>query len=411
MNLSKQQCGAAPGRFGLRMTCRVARCALLLAAAACGNRSDIPRARIEPVVARDATFFGPDAVPDALAAALAGRRVVLLGETHYVQEHQDFLVRLLPRLHAAGFRFILQEDSQAMAWPGEEYAMLRSDELPDDVAAFDRTLLSGLRAFNASLPEAERIHFAGFDMNHSDGLFGSAAAEFQRRFGQVPQLEAALGARPRSSGYAVELDTAAARLEAEREGVIAIVGAGRYAELVDLVDVERKSVPVRSQFTDDAREAIIRERVAKALAAAGSAAVAVNTGMNHAQKEKFMGATSEYVGTWLKNHPEVYGGDREKMLSIAFTGGRGTRRTEAWTTGTWTFDVTKDAAENDLIRIVAEQAAGQSAWLPLPDPIFEERIDIDLGRSIYTVRPRRQFDAFVVYPDVSVLESLSLLHL
>lgn len=391
------------------MTRSFVACALLAAGLACGGGSEVPRGAIEPVVARDAVFSAPDAVPDALAGALAGRRVVLFGETHYVQEHQDLLVRLLPRLHAAGFRFILQEDMQAMAWPGEEYAMLRSDELPDDVAAFDRTLLSGLRAFNAGLPEAERIHFAGFDMNHSDGMFGSAAAGFQRRFGHVPQLDAALAQAPRSSRYAAELDVAAARLEAEREAVIAVVGAARHAQLVDLVDVERKSIPVRRQFTDDAREAIIRERVVKALAAAGSAAVAVNTGMNHAQKEKFMGATSEYVGTWLAKHPGAYGGDPAALFSIAFTGAKGTRRSEAWTPGTWTFDVVAEAAENDLIRIVAERAAGRSAWLPLRDPIFDEKIDLDLGRSTYTVRPRRQFDGLVVYPDVSVLESLSLL--
>jgi erythromycin esterase-like protein len=390
------------------MNLRVATCTLL--AVACGGgRSDVPRAAIEAVVARDAVFFNSDEIPDALAGALAGRRVVLFGETHYVQEHQDLLVRLLPRLHAAGFRFILQEDMQAMAWPGEEYAMLRSDELPHDVAAFDRSLLSGLRAFNAGLPEAERIHFAGFDMNHSDGMFGWAAAEFQRRFGHVPQLDAALAEPPRSTRYAAELEVAAARLQAEREAVIAVLGAARHAELLDLVDVERKSVPVRARFSDDAREEIIRERVTRALAVAGNAAVAVNAGMNHAQKEKFMGATSEYVGTWLAKHPEAYGGDRAALLSIAFTGAKGTRRGQAWTPDTWTFDVVAQAAENDLIRIVAEQAAGRSAWLPLRDALFEERIDMDLGGWIQTARPRRQFDALVVYPEVSVLKSLALL--
>lgn len=391
------------------MTWRLGPCALLAAVLACGERSDVPRAAIEAVVARDAVFFGPDAVPDALAGALAGRRVVLFGETHYVQQHQDLLVRLLPRLHAAGFRFILQEDMQAMAWPGEEYAMLRSEELPGGVAALDRTLLSGLRAFNAGLPEADRIHFAGFDMNHADDMFAWAAGEFQRRFGRVAQLDAVLAVAPRSSRYALELESAAARLQAEEEAVVAILGAARYAQLVDLVEVERKSIPVRRQFTDDAREAIIRERVVKALAAAGSSAVAINTGMNHAQKEKFMGATSEYVGTWLARHPEAYGGDAAGLLSIAFTGAKGTRRTEAWTPGTWTFDVVAEAAENDLVRVVAEQAAGRTTWLPLRDALFEERIDLDLGRSIQTVRPRRQFDALVVYPNVSVLESLSLL--
>lgn len=53
-------------------------------------------------------------------------------------------------------------------------------------------------------------------MNHSESMFGSAAAQLQRRVGHVPQLDAVLAVPPRSSRYAAELEAAAVRLQAEQ---------------------------------------------------------------------------------------------------------------------------------------------------------------------------------------------------
>src|SRR5262249_7412230 len=321
--------------------------------AACTD-SGPSRATIERIVARDAVFFEQGLPPDSWVEDLAASRVVLLGETHYVQQHQEFLILLLARLHAAGFHFILQEDMQGTAWAGEEFVLLRSDVLPREVAAFEKTLLEGIRSFNETLADSDRIHFVGFDMNHWTGIFPTYLRLFQERFGRVPQLDPLVGAIPDSTDYGAALAALPAALAADQTSIAANIGGARYSQLLDLVDVEVRSLPLRRSPDNDAREQIIKERVLKAIGDAGGPGIAINCGMYHAQKEKYMGPTAEFVGTWLANHPEAYGGDVSKLRSIAFVGAKGERKTNFNDRSTWTVDLTQEGAENDLTRILAK---------------------------------------------------------
>jgi hypothetical protein len=375
-----------------------------------GNGGGAPRAAVEPVVARDAVLFDRGAIPDAMAASLASARVVLLGETHYVQEHQELLVALIPRLHAAGFRLLLQEQMHATAWAGEEYAQLRSDALPVEVAAFDRTLLDGLRAFNATQPEADRLHFVGFDMNHWTGIFPAYLRLFQERFGNVPQLDGLLAAQPDSAAYAAALRDLPSSLAAGAAALTAAIGADRFAQLLDLVDVEARSLALRGSSDFAPREVLIRERIVKTLASSGGARVAVNCGAAHAQKASGMGPLAEPVGAWLASHPEAYGGDSSRLRSVAFLGARGELKDHFYDVTTRRFDVIAEAPENDLVRILAERAGAREAWLPFSDPLFSsEDVEFDAAGALVVARPVALFDALVLYPVVTVLESLALL--
>ncbi len=368
-----------------------------------------PRAVLEPIVARDATFTAPGAVSDALVARLSASRLVLFGETHYVEEHQQLLVALLPGLHAAGFRTLVDEMSHATAWTGEEYVMGRSDILARPLAQLDKAFLDGLRAFNAGLPEVERIHYAGFDMNHWSIHFRTGVAEFQARFGPVAELDEIMAAAPDSPAYLAALQALPARLAVGRVALEGALGTGRFAQLAELVEVERRSQPLRARMDYAAREVIIVERISAALSAAGNASVAVDCGMTHAQKETRSGPVAQVVGTWLAHHPETYGGDPAGLVSIAFAGARGLRLSSYFDTVPWSFDVIAEDPDNSLTRILAEQAAGRLAWLPLTDPVFSSRdIKVDYGRDVHVLPLGRQYDGLVLYPSVSVLRSLSM---
>ena len=278
------------------------------------------------------------------------------------------------------------------------------------MAAFEKTLLEGIRSFNETLADSDRIHFVGFDMNHWTGIFPTYLRLFQERFGRVPQLDPLLGAIPDSTDYGAALAALPAALAADQTSIAANIGGARYSQLLDLVDVEVRSLPLRRSPDNDAREQIIKERVLKAIGDAGGARIAINCGMYHAQKEKYMGPTAEFVGTWLANHPEAYGGDVSKLRSIAFVGAKGERKTNFNDRSTWTVDITQEGAENDLTRILAKQADPRYASLPLTDPVFAgELIEVDFGKDVRTTRPGRQFDSIVLYPRVTVLSSLSLL--
>lgn len=385
-------------------------------AGACSGSSPAPapqpasREALVPVVDRDAVVFAPGTVPAALVEHLAGGRLVLLGETHYVQEHQELLVALLAQLQGAGFRRVLQEEMHAAAWTGDEYAMLRSDVLPVHVAAFNRTLLEGLRALNAGLPEAERVHFVGFDLNHSTGLLPEYLRIFQDRIGTVPQLDPLLAATPDSAQYAAALEALPAALEVDAPAISAAIGADRYAQLLDLVEVERKSLRHRRSRDLVARELFIRERILKALAEAGVSPVAVNCGAFHAQKSPADPTMWEPVGAWLAAHAEAYGGDPASLRSVFFLPARGEILDDCCSGSPRPIDVVRDAPSHDLVRILAERAGTSDAWLPFEDPIFSRPVEVD-GGGMLVVIPNISavFDGLISYSDVSVLESLALL--
>lgn len=367
-----------------------------------------PRSALLPVVARDAVTVPAGTVPDALAADLARARLVVLGEIHYVEEHQAFLVALLARLQAAGFRLVVEEAMHATAWTGEEYVLGRSAVLPPQLGRFDRALLDGLRALNQGLPEAERVHFAGFDMNHWAEAFPAGATAFQARFGPVAALADLLAAAPGSAAYQAALEALPGRLAADRAAIVAAVGPERAAQLSDLVEVERRSLPLRQALDAAAREVLIRERVARELAGAGTAGVVLNCGMTHAQRVTLMGPVREVVGTWLAAHPEAYGGDPGAMRVVAFAGARGSRLAAFDDPAPWSFDLVAEDPDDSLTRILAEHAGDRLAWLPLADPVFSSGpVRADYGRDLTALPLGRQFDGLVLYPRVSVLRSLA----
>lgn len=371
--------------------------------------SGAPRAVLQPIVARDAIFTAPGTAPDALVTRLASSRLLLLGETHYVEEHQQLLAALLPRLHAAGFRTLVDEMPHATAWTGEEYVMGRGATVPRPLAMFDQALLDGLRAFNAGLPDADRIHFAGFDMNHWPSHFQTGVSEFQARFGPVAALDQVMATTPDTPAYLTALQALPASLAADRLALEASLGSRRLAQLTELVEVERRSQPLRVRFDDAAREAIIVERVAATLSAAGGSGLVVNCGMNHAQKETLSGPTAQVVGTWLAHHPETYGGNPAGLTSIAFAGARGLRLSHFSDPVAWSFDLTAEDPDNSLTRILAELAADQLAWLPLGNPVFSSQaVTVDYGHAVQVLPVGRQYDWVVLYPSVSVLRSLSM---
>ncbi|TVQ35332.1 MAG: hypothetical protein EA384_16385 [Spirochaetaceae bacterium] len=68
----------------------------------------------------------------------------------------------------------------------------------------------------------------------------------------------------------------------------------------------------------------------------------------------------------------------------------------------------------NLSRRIADAAVAAAAgdgeipavFLPLDHPAFERRMLVSYGSSPVRAVPARQFDAFIVYPAVSVLHSL-----
>lgn len=363
-------------------------------------------------VRRDAVFFPLGTIDAALVEKFAAYDTVLLGESHYVREHQEFLVSLLESTADRGFTLLLAEGMHAYGWIVEDYVLGLSDELPRPVRFFENELIEGIRRLNRELPPDRRIGVSYFDMNHWRDVFIDSLrrAETALDRGPEPLFAEFLSFPPEEwvgGRYSLALETLASELESrERELSDGSVWGERWYERIrELVEVERRSLPLRNRMDDREREAIIIELCLRRIAE-HQGRTYINTGMYHAQKERFMGTRVTRLGEALAGSPEAPAG---KVFSVAFIALTGDRKHNFADRGSYRADIPGTSRENDLVRILAMEAGNRMAFLPLEDPLFaSSRIRVTYGMNdTHVLPPARQFDAYVTYPRVTLPPSMS----
>ena len=127
----------------------------------------------------------PAEIDPVMVDRLSASTVLLIGETHYVQEHQEFMALLLSRLHTTGFRVFSTESLHAYGWLYNDYIQGRREHLTPRQINLDKVWLDALRRFNANLRaagrEAEQYTFACFDINHNPRAFTESLAGLSQR--------------------------------------------------------------------------------------------------------------------------------------------------------------------------------------------------------------------------------------
>jgi hypothetical protein len=152
----------------LRQPVRAAATICLAAFAACGI-TEVTSEELAPVVQRDAIpFVGPSA-PVEVLDRLAANQLVIIGETHFLQEHRAFLAALVRDLHARGFRQLLMELPHMADWLLRDHAR-NGQLLPDWVppASLVGGLIEPVREFNRTLPPDQQFDLRAIDVNLDD---------------------------------------------------------------------------------------------------------------------------------------------------------------------------------------------------------------------------------------------------
>lgn len=374
-------------------------------------------ARMRDVLDAGIVTFDHHQVPEALVNTLSGKRVLLFGETHYVQEHQEFVLELLKRLHSHGLRWFTQEMAHAYGWIVEDYVLGLRDDYPDSVRRMDEYWIEGLRSFNMELPEPERIRVRYIDMNHAhDALAlslwwmarGTAAGE------QIgPVAAGVLGTKPGTGAYEKALRELDTRLEAERDTLVDTLGPAWYDRLTDAVKIEIRSIPVRKQHDVHVRERIMIDLAMRTIENAGESGVAINVGMYHAQKRRYMGTRQEWLGEYLASHANSFGG-ADRLYSIAFWGFGGEQIRNFMDRDPQPVPAAIERPVSSLSRQIAQVVAQRdgserpesAAFLELSHPEFGRYMHVAFTHSQLRVVPNRQFDAYVIFPTMSILQSI-----
>ncbi len=368
----------------------------------CSSGPTVTTEELATVVERDAVAFEGTGIPAPVVERLAANGVVLLGETHHLREHWDFTVDLLRELHGRGFRQLLVEQPQMADWWLDEW--VTGGEIVPDAAMPPNWIrkLSALRAFNDSLPPAQRVHVRAIDANED---FYGGASSFRSLFGALTGLLGTTGpaedfgladySTPEAQSAAVA--ALAADLRAQEQNLTATWGPEWFVRVTEMVDVEAASIPVRvERHSNDDNAARAREEILKRLADARIAehpqGTVINIGGSHAQKRPLKGTDQEWLGDYLVHtSPEVGSG----IVVVSFTSAHTDLLPGAHGDPV---DVLSTSPDGELFRLIAETWPGLTVFLPLDDPMFStERIPVSYEEKVYTTSLAEYYDAVLQY--------------
>jgi len=380
-----------------------------------------PRDAQEALDAR-AVLFDPPRPPEALVDSLASRRVALLGESHRMREHQEFLLAVANALRDRGARLLLLEGFQADSWWVNAFVTGASDDAPPVAEMLFGLLLRGLRTSNAARPPAERLEVALIDIDHRAVALPASLSRVLRDQapGDAPCVRAFLGnvgwdasAAPAVAGASFEQarrtdpGAYAQKLgvlrDALREGRCATGTRVSKDELVEMVEVAQESLRIRGVWDTQSEDAAhpLREEVIKAIAdrriAAVPTPVLINIGGYHGQRSHVMGTPKK----WLAEHlAEPSSSSRGSFVSVYVTFARAEQErngARAW------FDASPPAAPGELFARLSTRARGRATYLPLDAPPFREPMPINYMGRLVTHAPAATFDAFVLLPEGHLL--------
>lgn len=329
-------------------------------------------------------------------------RILLIGETHYVQEHQEYVSTLLERLHALGYRIFFNEIFQSFSWMVEDYVNHDLDYLPDHIRFFDHYWLEAIRNFNAGLADSARFQFFYMDINHWRSNFANSLLEIEKIIGEQT-LFAELKSREIDSGdYKSALSSLSNMLEQDPDRYRSQWGEKWYKRIREMIAVEIKSSDFRTHRDDALREVTMFNNIKSRIPDDPDTRVVVNCGFYHAQKNPLMGPKIKWLHQYFtENFPD-------KTYAIAFLGIKGERKAAFNDPNLISFDLTTETSGKDLVRIIADRAQANMSILPLNDILFKDNMRVTyVSGSTFHLAPGLQFDALVTYPYISVLQSMS----
>lgn len=396
--------------------------ALLLLAGSCASLLGVEerQAMLDELVALDQAY----ATGDALEAAYAGREYFLIGETHYVAEHQAFWSARFGSLADAGYRVFAQEGQAAFSWLVEAYSLgeelaIGDEELltaAEEVYGFDQAWLRALRAENLGRPKDERLAFAYFDMNHWPYSFLKSVSIMLRAAGLAYEdapawLRELMTLRSGTPEYLASLERAMAR--GGEDGAGLGLGGPWDARLDRMLRDELESARLRARWDENKREDFIEASVLGLRRRYGGAPIAVNCGMNHAQLSTQAGPTKRVLGERLSRRLEAEGRSATGLYTLAVVALAGERIDRYSQPSSYRIDASASGKPGEPLyelALAAKARAEVAAWfLPMADTAWAgRRYRMDYSGNAARARPGSQYSAILALPNVSVNPELSV---
>jgi len=334
-------------------------------------------------------------VPPSLVASLKDKEVVLIGETHYVQEHQVFLGHLSQDLLPFGFKVIYSELMHAYGWLVEDYVLGRISHLPDTIRYFENQIIEDLRDHN--LTHHNRVFIRYVDMNHWPNNFIDSVKEMNKYLDTQNLFDRLLEVQPDTPAYQLLLLDIQDQIKTKK----VVFQAPWQRRIQDLIDVEIQSYVLRIEAYDPKkREAIMKGLIQTYMEEDGK--IIFNGGNNHTQKNHVLGPGHDYqvLGEWLNQSYDCF-----SLACFPIQG---------YTIDSFRQPVPKyfnicNQSDDHLFGPLT-RGLHSHLYISLEDQVFDRAFKTYDRSEPMTMIPRRQFDALILYDNIHVLSSMSQFH-
>ncbi len=355
--------------------------------------------RLESAVQDNLVTFGPTEIPVELDYLVESNRIVIFGETHYVQEHHDYISLLLHRFGPGGLCFF-NEFPNAFNWMIEDYINGESNQISNSIRTLNHTWIESIREINLSDGLPGPIQFICMDVNHVKGDFKYSIREAEKLTGEQNLFALIKILKEDGNAYLKELYDLQEIFLLEGETYLESMGEKWFRRYQSLVDMELESCRFRMTGEEAIRENTMYSIIHTTVSNNPGIKAFINCGLYHAQKETMMGTPMVRIGALLSDtYPDT--------RSICFVGIQGKRQYRFNDPEPVNFNVLESAEKIDLIRIIGSEASHQLALLLFEDEIFRKEMDATYTAGAVRVCPGKQFDAIISYPEITILESLS----
>jgi len=375
--------------------------AVTIAVGACSQVTEVSPAEVAQAVSRDGIPFDPASIPPIMLDRFAVRRVVLVGEQHFLAEHRQFVFELLRQLHSSGFRQLLFEWTQAADWLVGDFVgdggLEPEWSPPLDVGG---DLLTAIRDFNRTVEAGDGIEVHPIDANLEDyggqqSFLNSVRALVEHLTEPGPLVDLLHASSTQPSGHADRVATLIGALTAQSPTLIAAWGESWYDVVLEMAEVEKVSIMIRGLRQDHYDLSVeVREDLLKSIADGKIrdqiGGTVLNFGLTHAQKERLMGTDIEWLGDYLANRSAVVAGSA-LVVGVVPAHVDGSSAASA--------DPLGASPDNELLRSMHEAWPDATVFLPLDDPLFMTGgVPLNLDGEVRLSSPKRHYDAFVVLP-------------
>ncbi len=352
---------------------------------------------IEAAVNKDLVLFSKGGLPSELQKSLDSNQIIFLGETHYLQEHQEFVCNILNHISSDSI-VLITESIGVNNWLVEDYIKGKISYLPNTVRFFDNYWIETIRAINKS---ERNIQLFFMDVNHWKSNLKSAIIEIEKSNGLIPEFQKIKNIKADSEEYDSELSELLNKFQNNTNAYKKRFGDVWYERYTRIIKNELLSSSYRKTHKENIRENFMFDFIVEQIEKNPAKKILVNCGMYHAQKETMMGTKIKRLACLIN---EIY---PNNSYSIAFIGIKGERKFRFHDENSIQFNILNETSRKNLINIIGNKAGSQYSFLPLSDFIFSKKMKITyISLSTGKYIPVNQFDAIITIPEVNLLNSM-----